>query len=385
MRPPATGQYNGDLLDNEIQNLNRYDSRASTIGSGPHGGVERYASTASTLNPNNHRSTYGEYPDDDDDENDTGAEIDSDAEAAAGIEAMRLADELDAQQGVAGGAGALSFAAYDNQSSQHTHFQDESSDSDYKNMDLGLAGGGYGGAHLSYGGELGGLNTGHSSEMEDQSRPLPTPHQLGRSESYSHTPAPGLGGMTDYAIPGEGAIHPFPAFEAARVDTSGTGGLQRPSSHPRGHRLSFDEGDERSLASRASDSRPGGLSGSDSPTREDMPELFYHPGIGGGSSNKNRPLPSVPPLSENTTPQLMAAGSYRNAQPAYSHSYSSSVEGTRPIACSVLLASMFLVQRLCQAIVVLHMPSHQFARRQMPKNVKRNKKQHAWDFDPPVA
>jgi hypothetical protein len=314
---------NGDLLDNEINSLNRYDSRASTIGEGAHGGVERYASTASRLNPNNHRSTYGEYDDDEDDE--------SDVEAAAGIEAMRIADELDAQQGAAGGAGALSFGNYENQQSQHTHFQEESSDSDYKNMDLGLAGGGYGGAHMSYGGEHGGLNTGHSSEMEDQSRPLPTPHQLGRSGSYGHSPAPGLGGMTDYAIPGEGAIHPFPAFEAARVDTFGTGGLQRPSSRPQGHRLSFDEGDERSLASRGLESRASGMSGSDSPTRDDIAELFYHPGMGGGSFNKNRPLPSVPPLSENTTPQLMPAGSYRNAQPAYSHSYSSSVEATRPM------------------------------------------------------
>jgi hypothetical protein len=73
------------------------------------------------------------------------------------------------------------------------------------------------------------------------------------------------------------------------------------------------------------------MSGSDSPTRDDMPELFYHPGIGGGSYNKNRPLPSVPPLSENTTPQLLPAGSYRNAQPAYSHSYSSSIESSRPM------------------------------------------------------
>jgi hypothetical protein len=111
-RPQGMAPPNGDLLDNEINNLNRYDSRTSTIGAGAHGGVERYASTASTLNPNNHRSTYGEYDDDDDDD-------ESDVEAAAGIEAMRIADELDAQQGVAGGAGALSFGSYEEDMAGH--------------------------------------------------------------------------------------------------------------------------------------------------------------------------------------------------------------------------------------------------------------------------
>jgi len=311
-RPQGIDQRNGDLLDNELRDLNRYDSRASTIGAPT--GVERYASTASTLNPNNHRTTFDDYDDDE-----------SDAEAAAGLEAMRIAEEQDAQRNSI--RGSLSFSTYEGQLAPPPQHQsgEESSDSDYKHMDLGLVGGGYA-AHMSYGQEVGGDNTGHSSEMDDQSRPLPTPHDLGRGDGYSHSPPAGLGGMTDYSIPGEGAIHPFPAFEAARVDTFGTGGLQRPTSQP--HRLSFDEGDEQvSLHSRISDSRQSERSGSDSPSREDMPELFYHPGIGRASYNQNRPLP-VPPMSENTTPQLMPAGSYRNSQ-GYSHSYSSSVEAAR--------------------------------------------------------
>ncbi|KAH8660666.1 CNH domain-containing protein [Tricladium varicosporioides] len=309
-RRQGIDQRNGDLLDNELQDLNRYDSRASTVG-GP-SGVERYASTASTLNPNSRQSAY-DYDDEE-----------SDLEAAAGLEAMRIAEEQDAQRGSVGGP--LTFG-YEGQHA-HPHSQEESSDSDYKHMDLGLVGGGYD-ARMSYGNEVGGLETGHSSEMEDQSRPLPTPHELGRSDSYSHAPVSSLGGMTDYSIPGEGAIHPFPAFEAARVDTFGTGGLQRPTSHS--HRLSFDEGDEQvSLHSRMSESRQSGRSGSDSPSRDDMPELFYHPGMGSGSYNQNRPLPSVPPMSENRTPQLLPAGSYRNSQ-NYSHSYSSSTEAARPM------------------------------------------------------
>lgn len=310
-RPHGIDQRNGDLLDNELKDLSRYDSRASTIGGAP--GIDRYASTASTLNHNNHRTTFDNYDDEE-----------SDVEAAAGLEAMRIAEEQDAQRNSIGGG--VSFGAYEGQQYQH-QTGDESSDSDYKHMDLGLAGGGFP-ADLSYGKDLGGDNTGHSSEMDDQSRPLPTPHDLGRSDGYSHPPAAGLGGMMDYSIPGEGAIHPFPAFEAARVDTSGTGGLQRPTSQP--HRLSFDEGDEQSLHSRMSESRQSGRSGSDSPSRDEMmPELFYHPGMNTGSYNLNRPLP-VPPMSENRTPQLMPAGSYRNSG-GYSNSYSSSAEAARPL------------------------------------------------------
>lgn len=302
------GRANGDLVDNELEELSRYNSRATTIGAPS--GVGRYASTASTLNVNHDKSD--EYDEDE-----------SDLEAVAGLEAMRIAEEQDAQTG-----GALSFGTFEGTpSSRHHQSQDESSDSDYKHMDLGLVGGGYD-AHMSYGDDFGGTNTGHSSEMDDQSRPLPTAYDLGRSDSYSHTPAAGLGGMTDYSIPGEGSIHPFPAFEAARVDTFGTGGLQRPSSHS--HRLSFDEGDELSLHSRLSESRQSGRSGSDSPSRDDMPELFYHPGMSSSSYNLNRPLPAVPPMSENRTPQLLPAGSYRNSH-QYSNSYSSMTDSARPL------------------------------------------------------
>jgi hypothetical protein len=298
------GQRNGDLLDSELGDLHRFDSRVTTLGAPT--GVQRYASNASTFAKNNFDPT-DDFDDDDE----------SDLEAAAGLEAMRIAEEQDAQRG---GTGPLSFATFEGSSSMQHESQDESSgDSDYKHMDLGLVGGGYD-AHMSYGDDLGGLNTGNSSEKEDQSRPLPTPDQLNRSDSYSHTPPAGLGGMTDYSIPGEGAIHPFPAFEAARVDTYGTGGLQRPSSHS--HRLSFDEGDEQSLHSRMSESRQSERSGSESPSRDDMPELFYHPGMGTSAYNLNRPLPAVPPMSENKTPQLLPAGSYRN------HHYSNSYGGT---------------------------------------------------------
>jgi len=301
-------QRNGDLLDSEFGDLHRYNSRTTTLGGA--GGIERYDSKASTLHQNNHDNS-DDYDDDDD----------SDLEAAAGLEAMRIAEEQDAQLGGFGTFGGPTSSSLQPPAS----YGDSSGESDINNMDLSLVGGGYD-AHMSYGNDLGGVDTDHSSEMEDQSRPLPTPHDLNRADSYSHTPPAGLGGMTDYSIPSEGNIHPFPAFEAARVDNGGTGGLQRPSSHIQ-HRMSFDEGDEISLRSRMSESRQSERSGSESPVRDEMPELFYHPGMGTSSYNLNRPLPAVPPMSENRTPQLLPAGSYRNH--GYSNSYGS-VESAQP-------------------------------------------------------
>lgn len=295
----SSSRTNGDLLDSELQHLNRYDSKASTLGTAD---GNRYGSSASTLNqdPN--------YDFDDE----------SDLEAAAGLEAMRLAEEQDAR----GGPGSMTFGPYDggHPLPQPQISADESSDSDYKHQDLSLMGGGYAG-HMSYGDDPG-LHTGHSSEMEDQSRPLPTAQDFGRSDSYQNAPVAGLGGMTDYSIPGGGSIHPFPAFEAAGADSSAMHipGPPPPSSHVHQHRLSFDEGDEHMLQSRVQ------ATNNDSPERDDMPELFYHPGM--SAAAYNRPLPSVPTMAENRTPQLQQAGAYRN-QLQHSHSYSSSTE-SRP-------------------------------------------------------
>jgi hypothetical protein len=296
---PST-QKGGDLLDSELSDSHQSNSGAAVDDAASTG--DKFSSTASTLLLSHTQST-DDYDDDDE----------SDVEAAAGLQAMRIAEEQEAQRG---GAGPMSFGSQS--SLQHQHSQDESSDSD-KNIDLGLVGGGYD-AHLSYGQGVEDIITNHSGEMEDQSTPLPTPHEIERPGSHNHKPPAGLGGLTDYSIPGGGAIHPFPAFEPARVDSYGTGGLQRPSSIV--HRLSFDEGDEQSLRSRISDSRQSDRSESENSSRDDMPELFYHPGMGSSPyNNLNRPLPAVPPMSDNRAPQLLPAGSYRGHH--YSNSYGS--------------------------------------------------------------
>jgi hypothetical protein len=296
----AKERTNGDLLDSELGDLHRYNSRATTLPSG----VNRHGSGASHMSENTMDASYDDFDDD------------SDAEGAAGVLAMRIAEEQDAQRG-SGSFGIYGQSQHTPQASQQ-NLQEASSDSDYGNVDMGMYGGGYD-AHMSYGDDLTAIGGGrHSSEMEDQSRPLPMPHELRKSDA--HEPVAGLGGMTDYALPAEASLHPFPAFEPARVDTFGTGGLQRPSSH--NHRLSFDEGDE-SLGSRYSESRLSAYSGSESPSRDDIPEMFYHPGM--SSSPANRPLPAVPSLQSNRTPQLLPAGSYRNSQYQNQHDSSSDI------------------------------------------------------------
>ena len=268
----------GDLLDGE---LHRYNSTATTLNNA---GRNQHGSGASTV------VTDQEPVYDFDD-------YESDAEAAAGIEAMRILDEQDAQRGVG------TFGPFGSTRTSKSASRQESSDSDYGNVDMGLYGGGYD-AHLSYGGnDLAGLTLDHQSEMADQSRPLPNVNEFRRSEN--HDPPAGLGGISDYVMPGESAIHPFPG--PARVDTSGTGGLQRPGSHNR--KLSFDDGEELGVMTpQRADSRLSTRSGSDSPFKDDFPEMFYHPGMSSGSQ---RPLPTIP-LSENLT---SSGGAYKDSYP----------------------------------------------------------------------
>ncbi|KAH0552821.1 hypothetical protein GP486_006978 [Trichoglossum hirsutum] len=236
----------------------------------------------------------------------------SDAEAAAGLEAMRMAEEQDAADDARRQSGESASTATHDQSSQAPRRagDEPSSDSDYGNVDMGLYGGGYG-ASISYGGDSytqPGAQW-HSSEVEDTRRPLPTPgstRRTGGTSTGAHSDADS--NMYDYSIPDQDTIHPFPSFNSnARVDTFGTGGLSEPSPHRR--RMSFDEGDEIHWDPQA----PGQRSGSQSPQKnreaEEFPELFYHPAP--SSTGTQRPLPSVPRTAANQAPQLMAAGTYR--------------------------------------------------------------------------
>jgi len=142
-----------------------------------------------------------------------------------------------------------------------------------------MYGGGYAG-NLHYGNELG------------------TPPASAQTRDGQPPPASNQGGE-------------YPPFSEVSVDYGGTGGLQAPQVH----RLSFDEGEEQvSIHSRQS--------GSDSPFKEDYPDMFWHPGL------SNRPLPAIPPGSDNS-PSLSVQPPARGPGPQQ-HGYSLSADSRSP-------------------------------------------------------
>ncbi|TKX23722.1 CNH domain-containing protein [Elsinoe australis] len=184
---------------------------------------------------------------------------DSDAEALAGLEMMRLDSERAAQEEKRrqSGTGGLLGAAK----------ADEDYDSDnYANVDMGLYGGGYEGT-MSYGGDPDTLASATGmSNPASLSGSVRRPTNHGRELSYDSTTE---------------VIHPFPAFgSVARVDSGGTGGLVDPSQDPR--RPSVDDGDAYSFTE-------------DTFEAAEPPDMFFMPP---DVSPLYRPLP--PPPSSST-------------------------------------------------------------------------------------
>ncbi|TGJ82633.1 hypothetical protein E0Z10_g6139 [Xylaria hypoxylon] len=279
-RPTPYDQRNGRYSDGDLQTLRRltssasYHSTATTINSSDESsGVNRYLSNASTLNRNSSRNPNAILEDDGDE---------SDPEGAAGAWALQQAEEDDRRYSSVGGASFPLFSQPEVavQPVLPTHKEEPSSDSDYAGMDLGLMGGGYDG-HLTYDNNLGSPPSTETMQFDAQT--IHRNHASQRSHDSTQ----------------------YPAFEQADLDYGGTGGLQS----PRAHRLSFDDGDERvSLHSRRSDS--------ESPLKDDYPDMFYHPGIG------NRPLPAIPPGSDSSS-LLSVQSPNRSGQ---QHSYSLSAD-----------------------------------------------------------
>ncbi|PVH93370.1 hypothetical protein DM02DRAFT_662044 [Periconia macrospinosa] len=181
---------------------------------------------------------------------------DSDVEAAAGLAALRMAEEqeqADIERRRTGGAGLFStYASLQSPqlpSGASQGAEESASDSDYVPVDVGSYGGNFD-PQFTYGGGPNQLASGHTPSTSGSQR---------RSERSNEEYDP---------------IHPFPSFSAAPpVDTYGTGGLGEPT--PR--RRSYDEGDEVTLTepSTANAGEP--------------PDMFYHPGM-----STNRPLPPPP-------------------------------------------------------------------------------------------
>ena len=223
-----------------------------------------------------------------------------DAEAAAGVAALRKADEQDAADEARrrSSSNPQRRSQGSQQSSRlYNHSDESSSDSDI-HVDMSSYGGGFSG-HVHYGSED--LSQGYANNLDNRGQPFAATRSSQRSDMSGVT-LDQQGGLYDYPIPGEEHIHPF---APARVDTGGTGGLSEPGEH--GRRLSFEDGDEATLA----ESEEIYNSSNHSPSREGMQDMFFHPGVG-----PSRPLPAIPveSLSSRTVPQLMPAGTYRDPE-----------------------------------------------------------------------
>jgi hypothetical protein len=205
---------------------------------------------------------------------DTYASDDSDVEAAAGLAALRMAEEQEAEDEArrqSGGTGLFSsYATLQSPqlpASPSRHQGGSASDSDYvgAGVDVSMFGGM---PSFGYGGSPSQLATGGSH-----------PSATSGSQPISET--------NDNYDP----IHPFPSFGAnVRVDTFGTGGLEEPSAR----RRSYDEGDEMTLTDSASIMSGTTLGGPSAVMPGEPPDMFYHPGM------SNRPLPPPPASSSNS-------------------------------------------------------------------------------------
>ncbi|KAL1956757.1 hypothetical protein VTO42DRAFT_6810 [Malbranchea cinnamomea] len=207
---------------------------------------------------------------------------DSEAEAAAGMAALRMAEEEEAAMRSRRNTQMSSYSSFGLPPTETTlppppvpmpAPPESSDDSDYGQFDMGFYGGGYD-VHLHYGDNLvPGQSSGH---------PVTTSGSF-RSSTRS----------TDERATGSDT-------HSARVDAVGTGGLAEPSLNPR--RLSFDDGDETGLAGSTRTSSIG-----ETPDESEPQDLFFHPGM----SSRPLPPPPVAPASSNPIPHLMPAGTYR--------------------------------------------------------------------------
>lgn len=221
-----------------------------------------------------------------------------DAEAEAGLAAMQIEEEREAideaRRQSRGSHGLQQASGSQDQSEEYTSGSDV-------HVDMDTYGGGFSG-HVRYGDRESSLppeRSGYSDEVDELGRRFAATSSSQRSD-ISGGGIDTHGGLYDYPIPGESHIHPF---APARVDRAGTGGLSEPGAKPR--RLSFEDGDEAALA----ESENAYSSATQSPSRDSMPEMFFHPGVGA-----SRPLPPAPLDSMNRVPQLMPAGTYQHPE-----------------------------------------------------------------------
>lgn len=205
---------------------------------------------------------------------------DEDAEALAGLEAMRMADEQDAADEArrqSSGTIAL-FSTHSSISLAPRQREPEPDDFSGVGMDMSTLGGGYE-ANLTYGRkESASLAAAADTNGTSPTSHSPSAHSSQRSADRSH-------GSSNPSR--HGSLYDYNAATArdrwARVDAGGTGGLAEPN-----RRQSYDEGDEYSLMDEYAQSW------------EEPPDLFFHPEP--STTSTHRPLPPPPLHSEDSLP-----------------------------------------------------------------------------------
>ncbi|KAI5791860.1 CNH domain-containing protein [Geopyxis carbonaria] len=230
----------------------------------------------------------------------------SDAEAAAGLEAMRVDEQREVEKSKRESSNSLPPA----------HNDEDDEDLDYAMADMGGLIGFYG-PDTSYG---------HDNTIPIKGNALPSPPAQSVSRQNSGAAAVRTPNPNQFAIPDEQDVHPFPEFATnARVDTWGTGGNLNPSEAQKVRRLSFDEGDD---LDRSHSQSPVKRSDSD----DDIPELFYHPPATSSSTASpmaSRPLPS-PPYNQFASELRPAGTSPQLPYPDSGHHRNGSLGGRSP-------------------------------------------------------
>lgn len=264
------------------------------------------SSTASTIQPPPSRDSLAitniisEYSDE------------SDAEALAGLEAMRMADAQDASDQ----RGSALFGYYGSSLANHANDTEDT----VAPVDMSTLSGGYD-AHLSYGGDPRALAVaGEASEGGSGSQSVSASNSMRRSDVSSNH-----GSMYEHT-PSYQSLAP----SVARVDAGDTGGLTNPDAL--GRRQSFDEGDEYTLTD-------------DHLQSGEPPDLFFHPGH--SPHKHDRPLPPPPIVSDNAVPRVntsylqqrsnsLSQPAYRAMPDGYSPAGLENAAGTFPRSASLL-------------------------------------------------
>ena len=274
---PINGQ---ELSDEEMEHLRRYDSGGTAV---PQSARASNFSHSSTVGYNNQQYSY-DYDDDD------GTADESDPEGTAGVLAMQQAELEDRR--FSGNTFTYNEQPQGASNALPPPPEEQSSDSDFGGMDLGMLAGGYAG-NLAYGNDVG--SPPPTATTHEDARPPPP-------ASYFNT----YSGYDD-------SRNDAPAFHQSTMDYPEAGGLHEANAH---HRLSFDDREERV-------SVHSGQSGSESPYKDDYPDIFYHPGL------SNRPLPALPAASDSSS--LLSRQASNNNRGSYQyHSHSLSADYGQP-------------------------------------------------------